>query len=352
MDSALNLTTEERQALLSRMRSRAAPAADVKRARLIMMLDEGLSWSVIGEQLPCTPDYISRWKRRFERERMAGLYARHRGSEPAEHAAQVEARVLAWTQKAPRDGSTHWSTRKLGKALGISHMMVARIWAKHGLKPHRLERYMASDDPDFETKAADVIGLYLNPPAHAAVFCVDEKTAIQALDRLDPVLPLSPGRLERHGFEYYRHGTLSLYAAFNTQTGEVLGKTAARHTSAEFVAFLTDICARQPKRKEIHVICDNLSAHKTRRVNEFLDAHPNVHLHYTPTYSSWLNQVELWFAKIERDVIARGIFTSVADLKRKLMRYIRQYNRAPKPLKWVYRNPAQRITTDSRVTLH
>jgi transposase len=350
--STLNLTTEERHALMSLTRTRTAPAADVKRARLIMMLDEGLSWTAITERLPCTPDYISRWKRRFEQERMAGLYARHRGSEPAEDTAKLEARVLAWTQKAPSDGSTHWSTRKLGEALGVSHMMVARIWAKHGLKPHRLERYMASDDPNFETKAADVIGLYLNPPAHAAVFCVDEKTAIQALDRLDPVLPLSPGRLERHGFEYYRHGTLSLYAAFNTKTGEVLGKTAPRHTSAEFVAFLADIVAHQPKRKEIHVICDNLSAHKTKAVDEFLAKHSNVRLHYTPTYSSWLNQVEIWFAKIERDVIARGVFNSVADLKRKLMRYIRQYNLAPKPVKWVYRDPTHRITTDSRVTVH
>ena len=196
--------------LLALMRSRTAPAADVKRARLIMMLDEGLSWTVIAERLPCSPDYINRWRRRFEQERVAGLYARHRGSEPAEDTAQTEARVLAWTQKAPSDGSTHWSTRKLAKALGISHMMVARIWAKHGLKPHRLARYMASDDPDFESKAADVIGLYLNPPAHAAVFCVDEKTAIQALDRLDPVLPLSPGRLERHGFEYPTRHSLAV----------------------------------------------------------------------------------------------------------------------------------------------
>jgi transposase len=352
MNSPLSLSPKERGVLVSLARSRVAAAADVKRARLIMMLDEGLSWTAIGERLPCTPDFISRWKSRFERERLGGLYARHRGSAPAEDTAQLEARVLARTQKAPSDGSTHWSTRKLGKALGISHMMVARIWAKHGLKPHRLERYMASNDPQFETKAAEVIGLYLNPPAHAAVFCVDEKTAIQALDRLDPVLPLSPGRLERHGFEYYRHGTLSLYAAFNAKTGEVLGKTASRHTSAEFVAFLTDICTQQPKRKELHVICDNLSAHKTKRVDEFLADHLNVHLHYTPTYSSWLNQVELWFAKIERDVIARGIFTSVADLKRKLMRYIRQYNRAPKPVKWVHRNPAHRITTVSRVTVH
>jgi transposase len=352
MNATLSLTTDERAVLQALVRSRSAPAADAKRARVIILLEQGTSWSAICQTLACTPDYINRWKSRFEVERLGGLYARHRGRAPADDTAKLEARVLAWTQKSPSEGSTHWSTRKLGQALGISHMMVARIWAKHGLKPHRLERYMASNDPDFEAKAADVIGLYLNPPAHAAVFCVDEKTAIQALDRLDPVLPLSPGRVERHGFEYYRHGTLSLYAAFNTKTGEVQGKTAARHTSAEFVAFLTDIVAHQPRRKEIHVICDNLSAHKTKAVDTFLATHSNVQLHYTPTYSSWLNQVELWFAKIERDVIARGVFSSVADLKRKLMRYIRKYNDAPKPVKWVYRNPTHRITTDSRVTVH
>jgi transposase len=226
-------------------------------------------------------------------------------------------------------------------------MMVARVWRRAGLKPHRIERYMASDDPDFEFKAADIIGLYVKPPQHAAVFCVDEKTAIQALDRLDPVLPLSPGRLERHGFEYYRHGTLSLYAALNTRNGAVLGKTAARHTSQEFVAFLAALVANQPRGKEIHLIADNLSAHKTKRVEQFLAAHPKVHLHYTPTYSSWLNQVENWFAKIERDVIARGVFTSVKDLARKLKRYIRQYNRAPKPIKWTYRDPSHRISLDT-----
>jgi transposase len=166
------------------------------------------------------------------------------------------------------------------------------------------------------------------------------------------VLPLSPGRAERHGFEYFRHGTLSLYAAFNTKTGEVLGKTAQRHTSAEFVAFLTDIVANQRKGKEIHVIADNLSAHKIKWVDEFLAQHSNIHLHFTPTYSSWLNQVELWFAKIERDVIARGVFTSVADLKRKLMRYIRHYNAQPKPVKWKYFDAWRRITPESIVTAH
>src|ERR1044071_9790351 len=189
------------------------------------------------------------------------------------------------------DASTHWSQRKLANELGdVSHMTIARVWAKHRLKPHRLGRYLTSNDPEFESKAADIIGLYMNPPQHAAVFSVDEKTAIQALDRKDPVLPLSPGRAERHGFEYFRRGTLPLYAAFNTRTGEVLGKTAERHTSAEFVNFLTDIVTNQTKGKEIHVIADNLSAHKTEFVEQFLERHRNVHLHFTPTYSSWLNQ--------------------------------------------------------------
>ena len=232
-------------------------------------------------------------------------------------------------------------------------MMVARVWKRARLQPHRLERYMVSNDPDFEKKAADVIGLYVNPPQHAVVFSIDEKTAIQALDRREPVLPLSPGRAERHGFEYYRHGTLSLYAALNTRSGEVIGKTASRHTSAEFVAFLSDVVASQPRTREIHLIADNLSAHKTKKVRDFLASHPRVHIHYTPTYSSWLNQVELWFSKIERDVIARGIFTSVADLRRKLMRYIRHHNKEPRPIKWTYTNPKKRIAgTKSAVTVH
>src|SRR5437899_5728704 len=343
MQSVLSLTKEERRALVSLTRSRVSPAADVKRARLMIMLDDGLSWKSISKQLPCSPDYINRWRRRFDEDRLGGLYARHRGRAPAKNEAKLEARILAWTQNRPDDGSTHWSSRKLGKALGISHMMVARVWVKHGLRPHRLERYMASNDPKFEVKAADIIGLYLNPPSHAVVFCVDEKTAIQALDRLDPVLPLSPGRAERHGFEYFRHGTLSLYAALNTQTGVVAGKTAARHTSAEFVAFLSELTSQQPRDREMHVIADNLSAHKTERVKEFLKAHPQVHLHFTPTYCSWLNQVELWFSKIERDVIARGVFTSVKDLSRKLLRYIQTYNRQAKPFKWTYKNTRNRI---------
>ncbi len=175
------------------------------------------------------------------------------------------------------------------------------------------------------------------------MFCVDVKTAIQALDRTVPVLPLSPGRAERHGFEYVRNGTLSLYAALEVGTGAVQGLTADHHTSENFVRFLDLVIARQPAKREIHIICDNLSANKTKRVQEWLLAHPRVSIHYTPTYSSWLNQVELWFSKIEREMIARGIFKSVADLRRKLMQYIRLYNRNCRPVKWSYSDPTKRI---------
>jgi transposase len=348
----MTLTNVERRELERRGHSRKGRADDARRARCILLLADGASWADIRGQLRCGDTYINRWSRRFAAERLAGLYSRHRGQPATVLTPKLEARILEWTRRRPHDGTTHWSTRRLAKALGVSHMMVARVWARHGLKPHRLERYMASDDPDFERKAADIIGLYLNPPQHAAVFCIDEKTAIQALDRLDPVLPLSPGRAERHGFEYARHGTLSLYAAFDTRTGEVLGRTAERHTSAEFVAFLTDLVAHQRRGQEIHVILDNLSAHKTTRVEAFLQDHPTVRLHFTPTYTSWLNQVELWFAKIERDLIARGIFTSQHDLKRKIMRYIRHYNKSAKPVKWKYADPRHRITATLPVTVH
>ena len=232
----ITLSDAERAELSQRATKQSGRAADARRARLILLLDAGHTWASIREKLDCNDGFVSRWSGRFEAERLAGLFSRHAGQVPTVLTPTLEARILEWSVKRkPTDGSTHWSTRKLAARLGVSHMMVARLWKKHSLTPHRIDRYMASKDPDFETKAADILGLYLHPPQHAAVFCVDEKTAIQALDREDPVLPLSPGRAERHGFEYFRHGTLSLYAAFNTKTGEVLGKTAERHTSAEGV---------------------------------------------------------------------------------------------------------------------
>lgn len=224
----------------------------------------------------------------------------------------------------------------MAAVIGVGKELIRRVWKEADLKPHVLERYMASNDPAFEPKAAAILGLYLNPPQHAAVFCVDEKSAIQALDRLDRRLPLSPGRAERQGFEYYRHGTLSLFAALNPKTGDVIGQTAPRHTSAEFVAFLEQVVTTCPADQPVHIILDNLSVHKAPPVRDFLGHHPNVQFHFTPTYSSWLNQVESWFSKLQREVIDRGIFTSVNDLQRKIMRYIRLYGKTAKPFRWKY----------------
>ena len=340
----LSLNSDDHSELRDISMSRSLAAGDVLRARMILMLAAGHTYAEVQERLQTTAPTISRWRKRFLESGVAGLLeTRHPGQKPTVITPKLQARVLDATRRKPKDGSTHWSVRKLARELNLSKDTVHRIWRAAGVKPHRLERYMASNDPDFETKAADVIGLHLSPPQHAAVFCVDEKSAIQALDRLDPVLPLSPGRVEKHGFEYYRHGTLSLYAALEVKTGKVHGKTAARHTSDEFVGFLGEVVELCKPKQEIHIIVDNLSAHKTNRVAAFLETHPQVKLHFTPTYSSWLNQVEIWFARIEREVIARGVFTSVKDLARKLMRYIRAYSKDARPIRWKYSDITRRI---------
>lgn len=337
------ISPPERKELNRRIRSRTIRSEDAKRANVILELASGTSIRAAATTTGCSTSYIQRWRDRFLESRISGLVARHKGRSAAKDAPKMEARILEWTRRGPDDGTTQWSSRRLAKKLGTSHMAVARVWGRYGLQPHRLRHHMVSDDPHFETKAADIIGLYLHPPANAAVFCVDEKSAVQALDRLDPVLPLSPGRAESHGFEYFRHGTLSLYAALETRSGEILGKTAKRHTSSEFVSFLEEIVASQPAGKEIHVIADNLSAHKTKLVAAFLEANGNVQIHYTPTYSSWLNQVENWFSKIQRHVITRGVFSSLSDLRSKLMRYIRHYNKTATPMKWTYSNSNNRV---------
>jgi transposase len=339
----LRITDVQREELTKWAQSRTLPAGDVFRAKLILGLADGATWTEIAVRLNTTKKTIALWKSRFEERGIDGLEPRHKGSRPRAATAAVQARVARRVQQKPPDGSTHWSCRKLATDLAMSHATVQRILAQAKLQPHRLDRYMASNDADFVAKATDIIGLYLNPPQHAAVFCVDEKTAIQALDRLVPVLPLSPGRAERHGFEYYRHGTLSLYAALDVKTGKVEGKTTRRHTSADFIGFLSDVVSKTRWAKEIHIVLDNLSAHKTTAVREFLEQNPKVRFHFTPTYSSWLNQVEIWFAKIQRDVIDRGIFTSVADLSRKLRKYIQAYAKSAKPFRWTYTNPLRRI---------
>jgi transposase len=339
----LHLTPTERGELQSYLRKRNLPARVAQRMRIVLLLDEGTSYRDIEEKLGAAPSTVSRWKQRYEKGGVLGLATIHPGRPPQKLTPQLRAKVLERTRQAPPDGSTHWSLRKMAAVMKVNKNLIARIWKEADLKPHRLERYLASNDPAFEEKAAAIIGLYLNPPQNAAVFCVDEKSAIPALDRLDRRLPLSLGRAEKHGFEYYRHGTLSLYAALNPQTGEVIGQTAARHTSQEFVDFLEEVVSNQPAGQEIHVILDNFATHKTDLVKRFLQRHPNVRLQFTPTYSSWLNQVESWFSKLQRDVIDRGIFTSVADLKRKIVRYIRLYQKTAKPFQWKYSDVRKRV---------
>lgn len=347
------LTAEDRSILTGMLRATTISAGLARRARVVLDLANGDSYATIAARHGVTDAYIARWKKRVRQGGLPALGDLPRSGRPDRLDPRVEARILATTQEQPPAPLTHWTTRRLAKLIGVSHVTVQRVWQRAGLQPHRLERYVTSNDPDFETKAADVIGLYLSPPRNAVVFSVDEKSHIQALDRLDPVLPLSPGRAERHGFEYQRHGTLSLYAALNVGTGRVEGMTVTRHTSAAFVRFLDRVIATVPKRQEIHIIVDNLSTHKTQLVRQWLADHARVTIHYTPTYSSWLNQVELWFAKIERDMIARGIFTSSTDLRRKLMQYIRLHNKTCQPIQWSYSNVKHRIRAPrTSVTVH
>jgi transposase len=341
----LTLTTADRADLERVIRATSTPAGIARRARCVLLLADGHSYSAVCAALGVTDRFVARWKRRFAAGGVLALADDARaGRQDHRLSPAVEARILRITrEERPPTPLTHWTSRRLAARVGVSNGTVLRVWRRAGLKPHRLARYVATTDPEFETKAADIIALYLDPPEHAVVLCVDEKTAIQALDRVDPVLPLSPGRAERHGFEYFRHGTRSLYAALEVTTGRVTGMPAARHASADFLAFLDRVVAGYRRRQELHVILDNLSAHKTKAVRAWQAAHPHVHFHFTPTYSSWLNQVELGFAKIERDVIARGIFTSVPDLKKKLLQYIKLHNATAQPFQWVYANPKRRV---------
>jgi transposase len=234
---------------------------------------------------------------------------------------------LEWTRREPTDGSTHWSSYRLAKELGVSQSTVSRVWRKFGLQRHHSRKYVAREDSEFAEKAVDIIGLYLKPAVHAAVFCVGEKSALQGLDRLDPVFPSSPCGAD---------GTLSLRSALNNHSEEELAENAALNPSADFVGFLAQIVTSQPAGHEIHVIADNLGADKTKEVREFLAANSNLRIHSTPTYFSWINQVEVWFSKIQRDLIARGIFFSGKDFAPKLIRSIRQYNHSATPIRWMY----------------
>jgi transposase len=347
------LAPQQRSELEAMTRSTKIRAGLSRRAHLILALADGMSYEAITAKWGASPTTISRWKQRFQERGVGGLLDAPRSGRPDPLPAAMEAKILKLTKQKPPAPYTHWSVRRMAKRAGVSPATVQRVWARAGVKPHRLEWYMESPDPLFEEKAAAIIGLYLTPPENAAVFCVDEKTCIQALDRRDPVLPLTPGRAERHGFEYVRHGTLSLYAALEVATGRVKGKATERHTSLDFLQFMDEVVKGEPADREIHVILDNQSTHKTKAVQAWLEKHPNVQFHFTPTYSSWLNQVEIWFSKIERDLTARGIFTSRQDLRRKLMQYIRAHNKSCRPFHWRHSDPKRRIRTiASSETVH
>ena len=285
-----------------------------------------------------------RWKERFLALGLDGLDTNHPGQKAYKLTPALRAKILAATRKKPDDGSTHWSCRKLAAALSLSKDLVHRVWREAGIKPHRLERYRASNDPDLESKAADIIGLYLKSLRSTLPYFVWMRK--RRFRRWTAWIPCYRSVLVEPSVtasNTIRHGTLSLYAALDTKTGKVHGKTAARHTSEEFVSFLEQVVTQCQAGRQIHIILDNLSAHKTKLVSSFLAAHPNVRLHFTLTYSSWLNQVEIWFARIEPDVIARGVFTSVSDLARKLRRYIQAYSTNAKPIQWKYSNPTRYI---------
>ncbi len=346
------LLPEEHTQLQQLLRSTRVSAGLARRARVVLLLAEGRSVRQIQAQTGMSPRRTLHWKQRWRKSGLDGLLDESRAGRPRKITEDKEAAIVAATQGSPPGPITHWSTRRLARRWGVSHVTVMRVWHKVGLQPHRLKRYMASPDPDFEAKAKDILGLYLHPPEKAAVFCIDEKTAIQALDRTQPALPLRPGRPERHTVEYVRHGTVSLFAALEVHSGKVLGRCAPRHTSEAFVEFLEEAVARH-RRKTIHVILDNLSVHKTPAVKAWAATHPKVQFHFTPTYASWLNQVEIWLGMITRDCIRRGIFHSVPDLTHQIMNYIRLYNRNAQPFHWTYTNPKKRIRVSlSSVTEH
>jgi len=346
------LLPKESAELEQLLRSTRVSAGLARRARVLLLLTAGRSLRQIQGQTGMSPRRTRHWKQCWQTKGLDGLLDAPRAGRPRKISATEETAIVAATQASPPQPLTHWSTRRLARRWGVSHVTVMRVWHKVGLQPHRLKHYMASPDPQFETKAKDILGLYLQPPEKAVVFCVDEKTAIQALDRTQPALPLRPGSPERHTVEYVRHGTVSLFAALEVHSGRVLGRCAPRHTSEAFLDFLDQAVACH-RRKTIHVILDNLAVHKTPAVKAWVAAHPRVHFHFTPTYASWLNQVEIWLGMITRDCIRRGIFHSVPDLTHHIMNYIRLYNRQAQPFHWTYSNPKKRIRVSlSSVTRH
>jgi transposase len=330
----LIVTREERERLESLAHRARSQALLARRARVVLACAEGLDNKAVAKKLRCCLGMVGKWRSRFLKARLEGLYDEPRPGAPRKVSDdQVEKLVIRTLESTPR-GQTHWSTRGLAKASGLSRMTISRIWHAFGLQPHRADTFQLSPDPQLIEKVRDIVGLYMNPPEHALVYCVDEKSQIQALDRTQPRLPLRPGQVERGTHDYKRHGTTSLFAALELKTNRIIGQLHRRHRSQEFRQFLDIIEANVPAELDIHIVLDNYGTHKTAIIRKWFAKRPRFHFHFTPTYGSWINLVERWFAEITNRRIRRGVFRSVKELEAAIREYIDVHNEDPKPFVW------------------
>jgi transposase len=330
----LILSDEERSELTSLASRRKTAQALALRARIVLGCAEGGQNKDVAARLRLDSATVGKWRRRFVEHRVDGLRDEPRSGAPRTiEDARIEAVIVTTLESVPKD-ATHWSSRGMARASGVSVSSVQRIWRAFGLQPHRMETFKLSTDPDFVAKVRDVVGLYVSPPQHAVVLCVDEKSQIQALDRSQPMLPMRPGQPARRSHDYIRHGTTSLFAALDIATGKIIGKCYGRHRAAEFRKFLDEIEAAVPRDLDVHLVMDNYATHKTPLIRTWLAKRPRWHVHLTPTSSSWLNQVERFFALLTDKKIRRGIYRSVSALRADIASFIGHHNADPKPFRW------------------
>jgi transposase len=330
----IELTEAERAELEARARRRKIARADAMRAEIILCAADGMTNVAIAEKVGVTRLTVSTWRNRFAGRRLDGLVDEPRPGAPRKIGDEKVADVVMATLETMPTASTHWSTRSMSKAAGVSVSTVHRIWRAFSLQPHRTETFKLSKDPLFVEKVRDIVGLYLDPPERALVLCVDEKTQIQALDRTQPLLPMRPGQVERRTHDYERHGTTSLFAALDVKAGTVIGKCMPRHRAAEFRKFLDEIERQVPPDLDIHVIMDNSSTHKTKLIQDWFAKRPRWHRHFTPTSASWINQVERFFALLTEQQIRRGAHRSTKELEAAIQAFINARNADPKPFRW------------------
>jgi transposase len=331
---ALTVTEEEREQLLRWARRAKSAQSLALRSKIILTCAEGLASTVVAAQLGCSTATVGKWRSRFVAHRLDGLVDEPRPGGPRSVSdEQVEQVVVNTLERTPAD-ATHWSRSSMAAEAGLSKSTVGRIWRAFGLKPHLVDTFKLSSDPLFIEKVRDVVGLYLNPPERAVVLSVDEKSGIQALNRSSPLLPMMPGIPERRSFDYARAGTTDLFAALDVATGLIIHSLQKRHRAIEFKKFLTQIDHAVPAELDVHLICDNLSTHKTPAIGAWLAGHPRFQLHFTPTSSSWLNQVERWFGLLTDRQIRRGVHDSISVLERDIQSWIEQWNTNPRPFTW------------------